>query len=66
MSGDDIIIGKVVKLNTEKIDYGRITHKDCSQPLRRSENGSVDTVMITNNSDGYKFVKVRVRSIRTP
>ena len=40
--------------------------KDISIPLRSSENGIVDTVMITDNYEGYRMVKVKCRSIRIP
>jgi DNA-directed RNA polymerase II subunit RPB2 len=67
VSGDDIIIGKVVKVNLDSnIDYGKREFKDCSLPLRRTENGIVDSVMLTNNSEHNKFVKVKMRSIRIP
>ena len=66
VSGEDIIIGKIVKLDAEKLKLGKKNCKDASVPLRRSECGIIDTVMITNNYDGAKFVKVRMRSVRTP
>lgn len=34
--------------------------------LRRNETGIVDTVMISENQDGYKIVKVKVRQKRYP
>ena len=68
VSGDDIIIGKIAKIQIDetRIDLGKKTHKDSSIPLRRSENGIIDSVMITNNYEGFKFVKVKVRSVRIP
>ncbi len=66
MTGDDIIIGKIAKLDIDNLDLGKKTHKDCSMALRRSENGIIDQVMLTNNIEGYKFSKVKVRSIRVP
>jgi len=66
VSGEDIIIGKVVDLDTKRLDLGKKTQKDASVPLRRSECGIIDTVMITNNSVGAKFVKVKMRSVRIP
>jgi len=43
VTGDDIIIGKIAKLDpNDKMDLGKKTHKDCSMPLRRSENGIID------------------------
>ncbi|SBS82274.1 DNA-directed RNA polymerase II 135 kDa polypeptide [Plasmodium malariae] len=40
--------------------------KDCSLSLRANENGVVDTVMLSSNSRGNKFAKVKVRSVRIP
>lgn len=64
VSGDDIVIGKVSKLQSSL--EGKKTHQDASTALRRTENGAIDQVMLTNNYEGYKFVKVRVRSVRIP
>lgn len=70
VSGGDIIIGKSSKMSRVDQDvYGRgsrWTRKDCSRPLRPSENGIVDKVMLTTNADGNRFVKVRVRTVRIP
>jgi DNA-directed RNA polymerase II subunit RPB2 len=33
---------------------------------RRAERGVVDSVLISQNEKGYKFVKVKVRSLRIP
>lgn len=68
--GDDIIIGKVAKISTDEQDMNtrnqRYTHKDSSTPLRSSESGIVDQIMVTTNAKGELFVKARVRSIRVP
>ena len=71
VSGDDIIIGKIIKPpNDEYRDGQRIIQnkpcKDASQPLRHSEAGKIDQVMVTKQDDGYLFVKVKMRAIKTP
>jgi len=59
VSGEDVLIGKVVKMRgSDNIDFGRKTHKDASTSMRRTETGRVDSVMITNNAEGSKMVKV--------
>eukprot|EP00456_Euglypha_rotunda_P022643 TRINITY_DN19039_c0_g1_i4.p1 TRINITY_DN19039_c0_g1~~TRINITY_DN19039_c0_g1_i4.p1 ORF type:complete len:425 (+),score=30.71 TRINITY_DN19039_c0_g1_i4:184-1275(+) len=72
VSGSDIIIGKTSPLpvtveSAMSKRAQRQTRRDSSTGLRHSETGIVDQVMLTTNpDDGAKFVKVRVRSVRTP
>lgn len=60
VSGDDIIIGKTtpVSPNEEDTRAQRFSKKDSSISVRSSETGIIDKVMLSTNSDGYKFCKV--------
>ena len=40
--------------------------KDVSIQLKHSENGKIDTVVLTANEEGQIFTKVKMRSIRIP
>ena len=64
VKADDIIIGKVIPI--EKEAGSRFKQKDCSTAIKANERGVIDSVMVTTNDKGWKFVKLRVRSIRIP
>ena len=70
VNGEDIIIGKTAPLPEESEELGQRTqlHKkrDVSMPLKSTESGVIDQVMITTNGEGNKFVKIRIRSTRIP
>ncbi|KAA8904565.1 hypothetical protein FN846DRAFT_952578 [Sphaerosporella brunnea] len=70
VSGEDIIIGKTAPINADADEMGQRqkyhTKRDVSTPLRSTENGIVDQVMLTTNADGLKFVKVRMRTTKIP
>jgi len=72
VSGDDIIVGKTTPLPVLDDDPNnparaqKQTKRDSSTSLRSSESGIIDSVMLSTNAEGYKFTKVRVRSVRVP
>nr|UWK20539.1 RNA polymerase II subunit 2 [Trichoderma margaretense] len=70
VSGEDIIIGKTAPIDAETQDLGTRTtmhqRRDISTPLRSTENGIVDSVIVTVNADNVKYVKVRVRTTKIP
>ncbi|RMZ67415.1 hypothetical protein GMOD_00001333 [Pyrenophora seminiperda CCB06] len=70
VSGDDIIIGKTAPIATDAAELGQKTtlhtKRDVSTPLRSTENGIVDQVLFTTNTEGLRFVKVRTRTTKVP
>lgn len=70
VSGDDIIIGKTAPIPPDAKELGQKTimhtKRDVSTPLRSTENGIVDQVLFTTNTEGLRFVKVRTRTTKVP
>ncbi|CAK7270705.1 DNA-dependent RNA polymerase II [Sporothrix epigloea] len=70
VSGEDIIIGKTSPINLDHQELGQRTQshvkRDASTPLRSTENGIVDQVVVTTNQDNLRYVKVRVRTTKIP
>jgi DNA-directed RNA polymerase II subunit RPB2 len=63
---DDIIIGKVLPLKNKLDENGHQLYKDCSTSLRSNETGFVDKIYTDRNADGFRFVKIRMRTERIP
>ena len=70
VSGEDIIIGKTAPMAPDAEELGQRTKlhvkRDVSTPLRSTESGIIDQVLLTTNIDGHKFVKVRTRTTKIP
>ena len=70
VSGHDVIIGKLAPLAADAEELGQRTkqhqYRDVSTPLKSTENGVVDRVLLSTNIDGNKFVKVRTRVTKVP
>ncbi|KAJ9629845.1 DNA-dependent RNA polymerase II [Taxawa tesnikishii (nom. ined.)] len=70
VSGEDIIIGKTAPMAPDAEELGQRTKlhvkRDVSTPLRSTESGIVDQVLLTTNVEGLKFVKVRTRTTKVP
>jgi DNA-directed RNA polymerase II subunit RPB2 len=70
--GGDAIIGKVIPIKKTAEDMVSATataekaYRDQSTLLRYNESGVIDRVFNSRNGDGYRFIKVRVRSLRIP
>ena len=70
VSGEDIIIGKTAPIAPDAEELGQRTKlhvkRDTSTPLRSTENGIVDQVLLSTNAEGLRFVKVRMRTTKVP
>jgi len=70
VSGEDIIIGKTSPIAPDAEELGQRTKlhtkRDASTPLRSTENGIVDQVLLSTNAEGLKFCKVRMRTTKIP
>ena len=58
----DVIVGKTLLTNKNDV---RIK-KDISIIVKAGETGIIDKVYITTSTDGYKLIKVKIRSLRIP
>eukprot|EP01125_Pyxidicula_operculata_P003220 TRINITY_DN1367_c1_g2_i2.p1 TRINITY_DN1367_c1_g2~~TRINITY_DN1367_c1_g2_i2.p1 ORF type:complete len:1211 (-),score=312.38 TRINITY_DN1367_c1_g2_i2:298-3930(-) len=66
VSGDDVLIGKTTPVPQREGQSVQFPTKDNSVFHRKSEVGIVDSVMLTRNEKGFRYVKCRVRSVRIP
>lgn len=71
--GDDIIIGKTSPItqfdsyaDTANIQQQTKPFKDWSTPLKHSEKGYIDQVVVTSNEEEQRMVKVKMRTIKIP
>ncbi|KAF2668522.1 DNA-directed RNA polymerase II subunit RPB2 [Microthyrium microscopicum] len=70
VTGEDIIIGKTAPIDPDSEELGQRTKahtkRDVSIPLRSTESGIVDSVLLTTNEQDLKFIRVRTRVTKTP
>lgn len=58
----DVIIGKTLNITKNN----EIVTKDCSIIIKQGESGIIDKVIVTTTIDGYKLIKIKIRSLRVP
>ena len=66
---EEVLVGRVLTPSDNKEKTTMETRgkfKDASLRSRRAEKGVVDLVIVSENSTGNKFAKVRIRSVRIP
>jgi len=69
VSGSDVLVGRTSPPRFleeyKEFEIRGPTRRDTSMTVRPSERGIVDTIFVTDTSQGNKIVKVKVRSTRT-
>ena len=70
VEGGDVLIGKTspprFMEEFREFDASGPYRRDTSIGVRPSENGVVDTIVMTQSSEGGKMYKIRVRDVRIP
>lgn len=70
VAADDVIIGKSSPPRflgeVEEFSIAANTRRESSVAIRQGEEGIVDMVVITENEEGNKLVRARLRNERTP
>nr|QBK85357.1 MAG: DNA-directed RNA polymerase subunit beta, possible euk contamination [Iridovirus LCIVAC01] len=59
----DVLVGKVISKMSKSGDEEK---KECSRVATIGEEGVVEKVFLTTNMDGYKLVRIKIRSVRIP
>ena len=70
ISGDAVLIGKTSPPRflgeMEEFSIAANTRRESSVPIKHGEKGTVDMAVVTENSEGNKLVRVRLRDVRIP
>jgi DNA-directed RNA polymerase II subunit RPB2 len=68
VDGDgDILVGRIMKPSERTLLFEEnVKAEDVSLRCRPNERGKVDTVIVTENFENAKLVKVKIRGIRIP
>ncbi len=67
VKGNDILIGKITPISSHTTRQVRdMNYRDNSTTVRHKEDGVVDKVIVTQNNEGHRLVKIRLRQDRTP
>jgi DNA-directed RNA polymerase II subunit RPB2 len=59
----DVVVSKLQKIVDKS---SKESYFDTSVIIKSGEEGVVDKVFIVNNNDGYKIIKIKIRSYRIP
>lgn len=60
---NDVLIGRTMSFTNKK---GETEIKDCSIIAKANEQGTVDRVFTGTTPEGFRFVKIKIRSVRIP